>query len=201
VYTGAGLGEEDTERNCLHSFSDSFLSSDGVHIAMSDPARRFRSDKYGVTGFFEDIPALIVVVIGVAIFLASMINAFANYTNRQYEEKPETGQRLLETILSYPGMKREGYKDGTFDLGKLRNLTDDRLKREIVTDLEYEIYIRDVSDYPDRENFTFNTSRPPSGGTGFRYTYFYPINIFTSMEEFQKQTNIHGGVLRLTVWR
>ena len=168
---------------------------------MSVPRRRLSLDKNAVTGFFEDIPALIVVVIGVAIFLTSMINAFANYTNRQYEEKPETGQRLLETIISYPGIKREGYKDGTFDLGKLRNLTDERLKRDIVTDLEYEIYIRDVSDYPDRENFTFNTSSPPAGGTEFRFTYYYPINIFTSMEEFQKQTNIHGGVLRLTVWR
>ena len=118
-------------------------------------------NRRGVAGFFEDIPALIVVVLGVGIFLASMIKAFTYYQTSQYENEPEEeAQRLFEAFISYPALKREGYKDGTFDVGKLRNLTMEQLKRDIYTDYEYWIYIKDVSFYPNQKGFVFNTSLP-----------------------------------------
>ena len=159
--------------------------------------------KDAVAGFFEDIPALMVVVIGVTIFLASMINAFMNYSVRQYEDDPQEGQKLLEAIVSYPGLIKDGYKDGTFDRGKLRNLSIEDLERDIFTDFDYEIYVEDVSDYPDRENFTFNTSKVPDADENveFRLRLIYPVNIFTSIEPHQQQTCIHGAVLRITLWK
>jgi len=154
-----------------------------------------------VAGYFEDIPALIVVLIGVGIFLASVINAFVHYTSRQYISEPDEGQRLLENVLSYHRIKRDGYKDGTFDRDKLRNITVERFERDILTELEYEIRIKDVSDYPDRENFTWRTAPGPGDDADLHLVYTYPVNIFTSTELHQTQTTIHGAVLRLSVWR
>ncbi|MDP7263945.1 MAG: hypothetical protein QGH39_00115 [Candidatus Thermoplasmatota archaeon] len=172
------------------------------------PEGRFRfiplsGRKDAVAGFFEDLPALMVVVIGVTIFLASMINAFMNYSVRQYENDPQDGQKLLEAIVSYPGLIKDGYKDGTFDRAKLRDLTIDDFERDIFTDFDYEIYIEDVSDYPDRENYNFNTSKVSDIGEDveFRLRITYPVNIYTSIDSNQRQTCIHGAFLRITLWK
>jgi len=170
---------------------------------MSVSRKPLSGRKDAVAGFFEDIPALMVVVIGVTIFMASMINAFMNYSVRQYEDDPQEGQKLLEVIIAYPGLIKDGYKDGTFDRGKLRNLTIEDLEKDIFTDFNYEIFIEDVSDYPDKENFTFNTSNVPGldEDVEFRIRVIYPVNIYTSIEPHQRQTCIHGAVLRVTLWR
>jgi len=161
-----------------------------------------RWDRRGVAGFFEDIPALIVIVTGVGIFLSSMINAFTNYQNKQYEDEPEEEtQILLESVISYSKLKRSGYKDGTFDLGKLRKMTSENLTRDIHSDFEYEVKVEDVSDYPDKQNFTFNTSEKPTGDVDLIVSLHYPINIYTSTELHQKETSIHGAILTITMWK
>ena len=163
----------------------------------------FSGRKDAVAGFFEDIPALMVVVIGVTIFLASMINAFMNYSVRQYDDDPQEGQKLLEAIIAHPGLVKDGYKDGTFDRGKLRNLTIEDIEKDIFTEFNYEIFIEDVSDYPDRENFNFNTSNLSDidEDVEFRLRIIYPVNIYTSIEQHQRQTCIHGAVLSITLWK
>ncbi len=172
-------------------------------IPMSIPRKTLSVRKDAVAGFFEDIPALMVVVIGVTIFFASMINAFMNYSVTQFEDDPQEGQKLLEAIISYSGLTKDGYKDGTFDRGKLRNLTIEDLERDIFTEFEYEIYVEDVSDYPDRENYTFNTSKVPGvhENVEFRLRIIYPVNIYTSIEPHHRQTCLHGAFLRITLWK
>lgn len=182
-------------------YAGTYLSSCPVVWYMAARHCRFCKDRAGVAGYFEDIPALIVVIVGLGIFMASVTNAFVYYTGRQYVDEPDEGRRLLDNVLSYHGIKRNGYKDGTFDRAKLRNITIDRIKRDILTELEFRIYIEDVSDYPDRENFTFETSPGTGGDLYFFLTYRYPVNIFTSLDMHQTQTAIHPAVLTLSVWR
>jgi len=74
----------------------------------------------GVAGPFEDIPALIIVVIGIMIFFASAINSFASYYERHNIQDPEEiCWNILKSVRNYDRFLVDGGNDGDFSYNKL----------------------------------------------------------------------------------
>lgn len=163
---------------------------------MSDMRMKFNN--HGVAGFFEDIPALIVVIIGIVFFVSCITASFIFYTQQQYDREDEKGEQLLEALLSYNGLKASGKKDGTFDLVKLRGMEPEILGRDIHTTLDYQLEIIDVSDYPQKENFTFLCGT--LHGTESSYVELLPVNIYAVTSAGDRETRTHAALLRLTYW-
>jgi len=156
----------------------------------------FRQNE-GVAGFFEDIPALIVVIIGFGIFLLSMVNAFVAYQAQQnsfrmHQENVEFSQAIRSyDKLTYNNM------EGVFQGEKILNTsTWGKIKNDfhpVALGYDYRIIINDVSDYPDKFLFkkNFQTSPPPSRTSKYTVTSSVVINV----GEFY-----HPAQLIVTIW-
>lgn len=155
---------------------------------------KLQKDRRGVAGFFEDIPILIVVTIGIGIFMLSAINAYTSYVSGQRNIKlADDCWQFSETVRSYEGLLYEPkLQSGLFDCYRVQTLNITTLARDLHPDFKYQIQIVDVSDYPAKYNLTLESSKPPVSG---KYTIKSAVNIVVSDSE------IHPAQLIVTIWR
>ncbi len=150
----------------------------------------------GVAGFFEDIPTLIVVIIGFGIFLLSIVNAFVTYQAQQdsfrmHQESVEFSQAIRAyDKLTYNSM------EGIFLGDKILDISDKTIESDFHPDAlgyDYRIIINDVSDYPDSILYkkTFQTVSPPSRASKFTVTSSVVIRV---------GDNYHATQLIVTIW-
>ena len=150
----------------------------------------------GVAGFFEDIPTLIVVIIGFGIFLLSMVNAFVAYqaqqnTFRMHQENVEFAQ----AIRAYDKLTYND-QEGVFLGDKVLAISNGTMEQDFnstALGYDYRIMINDVSDYPDSNTYkkTVQTSSPPSRTS--KFTVNSPVVI--KVGEYY-----HAAQLIVTIW-
>ena len=159
--------------------------------------RRFHGDRSGVTGFFEDIPALALVIFSMVVYLSLMNTVVEKAAVRS--EAADFGREINEfmrQVRSSGALTHEGVT-GLFDAHKVAALSMENLTGYIQVDYEYSISIRDVSGYPmDYSNYV-ETSRVVDGQRfqGGRFVAIGSAAIWVSDEE------VHSAVLEVAIWR
>ena len=85
------------------------------------------SSRKGVGGFFEDIPVLIIVTVGISVFLITSMHALSVYlTNDQHMNFRDDVDQFVQNLRTYTHLSdREG--GGTFSLDKVKDLSSERL--------------------------------------------------------------------------
>jgi len=154
-----------------------------------------RKDNKGVAGFFEDIPVLIVVVISIGMFIVSVVHVYANYAAQQdalrmYEDCRE----FTQAIRTYDSLMYQS-QEGMFDVQKMETLANETLEYDFnrtSLGFDYQILIRDVSDYPKPIVRAFGALHIPRDVS--KITITSSINIRVSSEE------IHAAQLIVTIW-
>jgi hypothetical protein len=124
-----------------------------------------RSEHQAVIGFFEDIPSLIIIIIGICVFIASVANTYVTFTARQSTVEPaDDCWEFLQCFRAWHGLVKEGYIEGVFDTQKAEVLTVDRIMSEFPVNFDYKIEIIDISDYPNADDYCYlySTSEIPS---------------------------------------
>lgn len=153
----------------------------------------------GQIGFFEDLPSLLVVLIGICIFIASAINTLTKFTTYQaHEEIPETCWEFMLTLRAWEGLVCTGYTEGVFDGVKIQTLTIEKLREAFPVVFDYKIEIIDISGYPNAELYNHvnqTADIPPAETTKYGIQVEEsPIVIIVS------DTEAHAGRLIVTVW-
>lgn len=150
----------------------------------------------GVAGFFEDIPALIVVIIGFGIFLLSIVSAFISYQTQQESFRMhQESVEFMEAIRIYDKITYDS-KEGIFHGDSIQTITNETLKTDFHPDAlgyEYRIIINDVSDYPNKNIYkkSFQTSAPPSSSSKYTIT----SSVVIKVGEYY-----HAAQLIVTIW-
>ncbi len=158
-------------------------------------------DDKGAIGFFEDIPALLIVMIGTLIFLGGVYSALQGYQrNGKVSEFEEDATQLAVTIRSCPLLL---YKDqvGQFDATKVIGLNSENLTRDLhpKNKTYYKIILIDQSDYNIKYNKTW--SREPKNGFD---NYSFELGkrvIQSSVDIVVSEDEVHAATLLVKVWR
>jgi hypothetical protein len=151
----------------------------------------------GVSGFFEDIPTLIVVIIGFGIFLLSLVNAFVGYQAQQDTFKMhQENLGFMEAIRAYDKFTYNSM-EGVFHGDKIIQIPEDTIRTDFNPDAlgyDYRIIINDVSDYPDSNlhKVSFQTATPPPEGS--KYTSVSSVII-------KIHEHYHAAQLIVTIWK
>ena len=157
----------------------------------------FEEDRKGVAGFFEDIPALMVVTIGLAVFLFSLASGLSGYLHH-HEALKEHGEGvdLVQALRSYQGLIYEDL-EGVLDGEKVSTITFE----ELILDLDprhlgydYTIQITDLSGKGNAGNYTrtFNTSLPGPGSE---------VTVLSSPVVIQVDGQARPGMVTIKIWR
>jgi hypothetical protein len=113
---------------------------------------RRRRDR-ATAGFFEDIPALIVVTIGLGIFFSSAIYAFVNYHKSSSSTSfVDYAHDFADAVRSCPALLYDDNNaplSGVYDYEKIQHVSLLDLNRTLNCPYFYSINITDVSDYQD----------------------------------------------------
>ncbi|MFA5772043.1 MAG: hypothetical protein WC974_04870 [Thermoplasmata archaeon] len=155
-------------------------------------------NKNGVAGFFEDIPALIVVTIGVGIFLTSIVTIYPKYIeSEQNTDFMRESFNVAETIRASDDILYEpDMQNGVFDAYKVQKMDSQQLNQTVHTELRCRIDIIDASDYPTKYNKTtqnFEDSEVPN--FRMRYSITLPVCIKKSEAE------VHPAKMIVTLYK
>lgn len=155
-----------------------------------------RTDE-GVAGFFEDLPALIVVIIGFGIFLLSIVNAFVAYQAQQDSFRMhQENKEFAQAIRSYDKLTYN-FMEGVFSGDKILDISDETLESDFNPDAlgyDYRLIINDVSNYPNGNLYkrTLQTSSPPVESSKYTVTssvtirvgeYYHPAQLIVTIWE------------------
>jgi len=116
-----------------------------------------------VGGFFEEIPAFVVVVVAVSMFLVAAYTTYGRMGgDGELSALQDDCQRLCRAFRGLPaalddGPGHEGAQNGVFSAGKLDGLNDSLLGSELNSPHHYNLTVRDLS---SGRNWTFGSAIP-----------------------------------------
>ena len=162
------------------------------------PRRRsLRRDRDGVIGPFEDLAALLVVIIAIALLMGSV--SFSVLNAREDADQARflrDAQRLLRGPRAAENLTYAG-SEGVFDGGKVKNVNAS-IQGELQPDhigVAYDFSIIDIGGYPTSANYTRHDvtgAAPPGSGW---ITLYSTVVIRVGPDE------VHGAQLIITCWR
>ncbi len=147
----------------------------------------------GVAGFFVDIPALLLILVGISIFTASLYHSHTSYLERREEEAlKEELDRFVENLRGYRYLAGS---PGVFIAGRV-----ERVNRSILNEsyhpttlgFRYSLEIEDNSGYEKDYSREINTERIPSS----RDVYVKSTSII--IKEYNGRN--HLAELRVSIW-
>ena len=145
----------------------------------------------------EEVPALLIVVLGLSIFILSFAKAHVAYAVQAEQVR---GQELAGQFADAVGAYEEltwDWREGVFSAVKLATLPDAVVLQDFNPDslhFQYQIAVLDVSSYPceDRYAYRLNTSHLPLDEDV--YTTVVPALIRYDAEEY------HAAHLVVSLW-
>ncbi len=150
-------------------------------------------DKKALAGPLEDLTALLVVSIGIAILLASVGAAFTS-VNEDNDDKPEEGLNdLIYALRNYKKLTLDNTGQGIFSALKLTTLNATLIAMDLNIEYEFRLEFQEKSSYNSMLGYSTQTEKLPDVGQEgvlFRTT---PVGI--SNGGF-----VHAGVMIVAVW-
>jgi hypothetical protein len=156
----------------------------------------FTQDRQAITGFFEEIPVLVIVTVAILIFFFGVVSAVVNHQELRGEiEFTRDAIEFTDAIKSYEGLLHNNQR-GVFDANKIRALTPRAISEALHPNYNYRIQIVDLGDYPQKFNCDIRSAPMPSPyNPEATCVVISSINIWVSEEE------IHPGRLIVTIWK
>ena len=151
-------------------------------------------DKKGIASPFEDIPALMVVSIGVAILLASLANAFLSFEEEaQKDDSRDMLNDLICALRTYDKLQEEGKGQGIFSSVKLSSLNASLIAMDLNIVHEFSISFKDTSSYGSDLEYHTQSEDIPDVGTEEVLWRSTPVGITYG-------DVVHAGTMTVTIW-
>ncbi len=159
-----------------------------------------KMDDKGVVGFYEDVPALLIVVVATVIFLASIYSAIGRHEQKtSISDFEREALEFADAVRSSPLLLHEG-EVGRFDATKIQGLESENLTRSLnYPDFFYRVEITDVSNYSVRYNQTWSRE-PEHNFTAEDYQEGRKV-IYLSVNIVVDTNEVHTARMRVEVWR
>ncbi len=156
-------------------------------------------DDKAVVGFYEDVPALLIVVVGTVIFLSSLYATLERYDRGKEISDFETEAiEFAEGVRASPLLTYQN-RIGQFDASKVQGLNSENLTRSFSNpDFHYRVILTDVSNYTYKYNKTWS-SEPDYNFTEASYEKGRKV-IDLSVNIVVDTNEIHPARLRVEVW-
>ena len=151
----------------------------------------------GTAGFFEDIPALIIVILTFVLFIGLAASIFqSTLETREYDTFAQEVNNFIEKVRGYEGLTHSGIV-GLFDAHKVRNITASYIKRDLRPDYDFSITILDVSGYPFNCSMNLSSEEwnPDRGLEVGKSVACTSVAIWVSDEE------IHAAKMVVAIWK
>jgi len=149
----------------------------------------------GLSSITEELPSLLVVVLGISIFIASAADAYmARETHEESERLRQRADELAKIIRNW-GAVSAG-EDGVLDGARLMDVTGKRLKEDFepeVQGLGFRVAFHDTGTYAKKYNKVLQTSRVPEDGD--------VAVVYSSVAARDPNGNLHPMQLIVKVWR
>jgi hypothetical protein len=159
--------------------------------------RKIYRNSKTVSGFFEDVPTLAIVIVGIALFLSAVVASYSAYLEHQHKiEFFNKAYKFANAVRAYDGLTYDG-KEGVFECNKIIFLTSDNISRDLQPGYPFQIVIEDKSDYHIKYETNISTAKkyPAELMREGMQVIVLSINIWVSEEE------VHPGRLIVTLWR
>jgi hypothetical protein len=128
----------------------------------------FRHDRRGIGGFFEEIPAF-VVVLSVSLFLVAAYTTYGRLgQDRELSSLQDDCQRLCRAFRGYEMVLEKGQssmepRSGVFEEVKLEGLDFSGLEKDLNSPHAYNLSVRDLA-----SNRSWSFGKAPPVGTAFK---------------------------------
>jgi hypothetical protein len=123
---------------------------------------RLHRGRRAVAGFFEEIPAAVVVITAFLLFMSAMVGGL-----RAYDQELGASNFAFQANSFLKGL--EGYKNltylnqqGVFEAAKVTTLTVSNITYDFHPPFNYMVSITDLSNYTEKYNMVLNTSSLPT---------------------------------------
>jgi len=122
--------------------------------------------KKGVAGFYEEIPAMVLVILGVTLFLLSVVHVVSLYlsttTKETIQDECYQLSRLVRSYekIMYNGTYSMNPVSGIFDIDKINNLTNTTVLKDLHSTHKYKIAIEDLENTSNVWYFGNDTPEP-----------------------------------------
>jgi hypothetical protein len=161
--------------------------------------KRFKGDDRGTAGFFEEMPVLLIVLIGLFLFLASFAHSYGAYLNNQETIKThDLAQQFSEEIRGWDGLLDESeWTAGVFSYAKMTKASFDQTLVDEFNmsrlDFQYHVTIVDCSQYADKFETVNSGATVPNERIGFIYEYIPVVVVLSPTER-------HAAWLVVSIW-
>ncbi len=157
-------------------------------------------DDKGVVGLYEDVPALLIVIVGTVIFLSSLYAALGSYDRgKEVSDFEKEAIEFAEAVRASPLLTYEN-RIGQFDASKVQGLDSENLTRSFNDpDFYYRVTLTDVGNYTHLYNETWS-SEPDYNFTEGSYQRGRKV-IYLSVNIVVDSNEIHPARLRVEVWK
>ncbi|MCX8173497.1 MAG: hypothetical protein N3F63_02650 [Thermoplasmata archaeon] len=158
---------------------------------------KLKRRKKGVAGFYEEIPALILIIAGVTVFLISVVHVVSLYLSTVNQENIQDECYSLSRIvrsydkIMYNGTYSMNPVSGVFDIDKIRNLTNATVLKDLHSTKKFKITIEDLENTTAK--WTFGTEIPTPRPS------VYAVET-TSIVLKDKHDVFHVGRLTVEMW-
>ncbi|MBI5000250.1 MAG: hypothetical protein HZB92_01805 [Euryarchaeota archaeon] len=150
----------------------------------------------GVGGFMEELPALLVVLVAISVFVAGVASAYAGYVERSESlARRDRCQAFVQQALSEPSLLHDS-RQGLFDWGKVSVLSNSDFTARFPTEragFNYSIELRAIGNSTDsllHARFGFDA---PSGAAQ-KVAIDAPCNILTP------EGRVEPAIMGLVAW-
>ncbi|MFW6072231.1 MAG: hypothetical protein ACOC6U_01885 [Thermoplasmatota archaeon] len=154
--------------------------------------KKVSKNRKGIGGFFTDVPALIVIIIGLSIFTVSIYNFQSNYVEKKYQEGMEEDLKsFMKDIRNYDYISES---DGVFYASNLQDLNSTRIREDYIPNslgFDYKIEVIDNSDYTHKYNKTIKTGTVPSD---------MDVYVDSTSITIKDYSQYHLGKLKIYIW-
>lgn len=166
------------------------------------PRSAIAGKKEGSTGFFEDIPTMILVILTVVMFFALAFSIVqTSFKDRTSTSLGEEVMDFMVQLRGYSGLTHNGV-EGLYDAHKVRGLSLENVTKDLwsnydLENYEFSIAVLDVSGYH------FNCSRSITTDQ-YNSTHYLEVGravVTTGVSIWVSDEEIHAARMEVAIWK
>jgi hypothetical protein len=155
--------------------------------------KTMRRDRRAIAGPFEDIPALLLITVGVVILMVSITNALYTYEQNARKSPEDMLDDLVYALRSYDKITESGRGPGVFSSLKLGAMDAKAIAQDLGITYDFKVEVRESSSYGSAQLYRAETGPVPDVGDAKLVFRSVPAGLVCNSE-------VHAAVLTVAIW-
>jgi hypothetical protein len=161
---------------------------------------RLHRGRRAVAGFFEEIPAAVVVITAFLLFMSAMVGGLRTYDQELSASNfASQANSFLQDLEGYKNLTHLG-ETGVFEAAKVTSLTVYNITYDFHPPFSYSVKVTDLSNYTNRYDVWLNSSSLPTNPASLKVGLVEEsttVSIWVPELTFDEY---HVALLTVTIW-